>query len=269
MLIKCKDCESEYNAQDIAIPKSGIEFECSECGSKWTELPSALDKKEPLSEINFENEIVEPSILSGQKSHNFSDSESQDVSISTLAKQEILVQKGVESSDEKDDINVETYQNSERDFEWIPHKKENNKTNSSEKKSFEILTKVETRDLNNQNTETNGEIKENDQSSSSPSIEDEDLINPELIQRLKGVEKNQTTYQEPIQKKQRLFSKYKKFLYISLAFVSIFLLLTIGALWSEYIIQLFPFLEPTILLIEKILDISNFYIGKILGQSVF
>ena len=70
MLIKCKDCESEYNAQDIAIPKSGIEFECSECGSKWTELPSSLDKKEPLSEINFENEIVEPSILCGQKSHN-------------------------------------------------------------------------------------------------------------------------------------------------------------------------------------------------------
>ena len=116
MLIKCKDCESEYNAQDIAIPKSGIEFECSECGSKWTELPSVLDKKEPLSEINFENEIVEPSILRGQKSHNFSDLETQDVSISTLAKQEILVQKGVESSNEKDDINVETYQSSERDF---------------------------------------------------------------------------------------------------------------------------------------------------------
>ena len=58
MLIKCKDCESEYNAQDISIPKSGIEFECSECGNKWMELPSALDRKEPLSEINFENEIV-------------------------------------------------------------------------------------------------------------------------------------------------------------------------------------------------------------------
>ena len=150
MLIKCKDCESEYNAQDITIPKSGIEFECSECGSKWTELPPALDEKELLSEINFENEIVEPRILGGQKSHNFSDSKSQDVSISTLAKQEILAQKGVENSDEKDDINVENYQSSERDFEWIPHKKENNKTNFSEKKSFETLTKGESRNLNNQ-----------------------------------------------------------------------------------------------------------------------
>ena len=135
MLIKCKDCESEYNAQDIAIPKSGIEFECSECGSKWTELTSALDKEGSSSEINFENQIVEPSILGGQKSHNSSDSESQDVSISTLAKQEILVQKGVENSDEKDDINVEAYQSFERDFEWIPYKKENNKTtaNTSQK----------------------------------------------------------------------------------------------------------------------------------------
>ena len=37
MLIKCKDCESEYNAQYIAIPKSGIEFECSECGKLMEE----------------------------------------------------------------------------------------------------------------------------------------------------------------------------------------------------------------------------------------
>ena len=269
MLVKCKNCQTEYNAQNIAIPKSGIELECAECGSKWTELPSALDEKEPLSEINFENEIVEPSILGGQKPQNFSDSENSDVSISTLAKQEILVQKGGEHSDENNDINVENDQSSERNFEWIPHKKENNKTNFSEKKSFEILTKAESRNLNNQNTENNGEIKENAQSSSSPSIEDEDLINPELIQRLKGVEKNQNTDQDPIQKKQIGFTRHKKFLYVLLAFFSIILLLIIGALWSEHIVRLFPFLEPTIFLVEKILDISNFYIVEIIGQSVF
>ncbi len=269
MLIKCKNCQTEYNAQNIAIPKSGIELECAECGSKWTELPSALDEKEPLSEINFENEIVEPSILGGQKPQNFSDSENSDVSISTLAKQEILVQKGVESSDENNDVNVENYQSSERDFEWIPHKKENKKTNFSGKKSFEILTKVESKTLNDQNTETNDENKKSGQSSSYPSIEDQDLINPELIQRLKGAEKNQNTYQDPTQKKRTVFTRHKKFLYILLAFGSIFFLLTVGALWPEHIIRLFPFLESTIFLIEKILDISNFYIVEIIGQSVF
>ena len=69
MLIKCKSCGAEYELAQFNIPTSGMEFECSECGTKWIQFPLS-EKVDPEStNIIDENNITvlyERSILTGE-----------------------------------------------------------------------------------------------------------------------------------------------------------------------------------------------------------
>ena len=134
MLIKCKSCGAEYELAQLNIPTSGMEFECSECGTKWIQFPLS-EKVDPEStNIIDENNIIEPSVLSGKEAHKRKDADGLEPSISALARQEILAQKQTAK---------------DRHFEWIVHKNQSSEQGQSIKpKSFELLTKTFSGELN-------------------------------------------------------------------------------------------------------------------------
>ena len=229
MLIKCKSCGAEYELAQLNIPTSGMEFECSECGTKWIQFPIS-EKVDPEStNIIDENNIIEPSVLSGKEAHKRKDADGLEPSISALARQEILAQKQTAK---------------DRHFEWIVHKNQSSEQGQSIKpKSFELLTNP------SGNTHTESPILDADKKllakSNLGDIDaepNEEIINPELVQRIKEVEKVQHASSE-VEDHEEVSDKNKS-KPIKYIIILLLIILLSGFFWSETIIKYLPGLEP-------------------------
>jgi len=244
MLIKCKSCGAEYELAQLNIPTSGMEFECSECGTKWIQFPLS-EKVDPEStNIIDENNIIEPSVLSGKEAHKHKDADGLEPSISALARQEILAQKQTAK---------------DRHFEWIVHKNQSSEQGKSIKpKSFELLTNP------SGNTHTESQILDADKKllakSNLGDIDtetNEEIINPELVQRIKEVEKVQHTSSE-VEDHEEVSDKNKSKPFKYLMILLLIILLS-GFFWSETIIEYLPGLEPVFdTLKENIASLTTF-----------
>ena len=243
MLIKCKSCGAEYELAQLNIPTSGMEFECSECGTKWIQFPLS-EKVDPEStNIIDENNIIEPSVLSGKEAHKRKDADGLEPSISALARQEILAQKQTAK---------------DRHFEWIVHKNQSSEQGQSIKpKSFELLTNP------SGNTHTESPILDADKKllakSNLGDIDtetNEEIINPELVQRIKEVEKVQHTSSE-VEDHEEVSNKNKSKPFKYLLILLLIILLS-GFFWSETIIKFTRF-EPVFdTLKDNIASLSTF-----------
>ncbi len=229
MLIKCKSCGAEYELAQLNIPTSGMEFECSECGAKWLQFPLGEKVNPESTHIIDENNIIEPSVLSGKEAQKPKDADGLEPSISALARQEILAQKQTAK---------------DRHFEWIVHKNQSSEQGQSLKpKSFELLTNP------SGNTHIENQILDVDENLlAKPKFGDidaettDEIINPELVQRIKEVEKVQHTSIE-VEDHEEVSdeNKSKRFKYIM---ILLLIILLSGFFWSETIIKYLPGSEP-------------------------
>ena len=267
MLVKCKICKTDYNFHGTELPSSGIELKCSECGYTWIELPNQTAILENSSEEILEDQIVEPSILSGKPHEAVKSDTLNDFSISDLAKQELLAQKGV---NQKPTINANTEKLNDgsrnRKFEWlVPETAETIGKSARKIKSFEILTKPS--DAHNEFTKReNLENLIHDSSNSPNSIpgNGEESINPKLVQRIKGVEKIQNNENDQIEEPLTEHAKGSKIPIIVIITILIFLALYMVTIFQNVIIVFLPFLEPVISFASEIIGLLPIYLEDFL-----
>ena len=248
MLVKCKICKTEYNLRGAELPSSGMELKCSECGYIWVEIPDQTPNVQEFSEELSESQIVEPSTLSGNTFEGVKSDTLKGLSISDLAKQELLVQKGIDqrSLAEIKNRNPDSA-SSDREFEWLFHNPGEVIDNKPAKKtkSFETLTKP--LDKGNDAIEhENLETPKNNPNKSSNSISGsgEEFINPKLVQRIKGVEKIQSNENDQIEELALEPTRGNKTTAVLLISSLIVLSLCMIAIFQKQIIEFFPFMEP-------------------------
>ena len=249
MLVKCKICKTEYNFHEAEVTSSGVELKCSACGHIWVELPDHAKYDQSSLEELSEDQIVEPSILSGKTYEEVVGDTSKDFSISDLAKQELLVQKGTNQEPTIDPYTERRdYESRDRKFEWLtPETGKASDKSVRQAKSFEILTQPP--DTHNDSTEHKDLANlthASDPLSVSASSDSEELINPKLVQRIKGIEKIQTNEHDHKEEPLAEHVKASKIRYIVIITSIIAMSLYIGIIFQNIIIDVFPPLEPII-----------------------
>ncbi len=261
MLIKCKSCNAEYNPEGISLPSYGLEFECSECGEKWLELPIPSTKSENYSKNISENEIIEPSVLAGKKSQKFQDLDDKNIPISILAKQEISAQKEIDGINGKSLVDIQMNVAEEtRSFDWVVHSDDNKeKVDPLVRKSFELLTNPKSNPSNLYKNDENENKGNSSGLKNSSSIDKDEPINPELIQRIKGTEQNKNSDQDISEQPKKPITSGKKSIFIILSLFILSILIGLGTIWSDNILSIFPSAKPVILFVQKMLILAQSY----------
>ena len=254
MLVKCKICKTEYNFSGPELTSLGMEFKCSECGHIWIELPDQVSNIQDSTVEHSENQIVEPSVLSGKIHEAVNSDILKNLSISDLAKQELLVQKGIEQTSAIN-ANAEKLDDGSKDrkFEWIVSETGKSMDKPYRKaKSFETLTKPS----DSHHESIKHEITENlthhaTNLPTSISGNNEEIINPELVERIKGVEKTQSNENDKVEEPltERIRSSKTSIIIIISGFI--FATLYTASVMPNLIIEFFPFLEPVISFISE------------------
>lgn len=58
MIIQCKNCSKIFEAPDSAIPNKGRKVQCGNCGTKWTQMPIEIEKKDKNIKIEKKEEQI-------------------------------------------------------------------------------------------------------------------------------------------------------------------------------------------------------------------